>query len=196
MKLFGITGGIGMGKSAASDLLIQRGFPVVDTDAIARQIVEPGEPALIEIERVFGREIIGAADGRLRRGELARLVFRNDEARAQLEAILHPRIREVWLSRAENWRAEGQRIGIVVIPLLFETNAAAHFDATICVACSEATQTERLRARGWSAEQIEQRIRAQWPVEKKMFLADFVVWTEAGLEVHAEQLNRIIPDAE
>jgi dephospho-CoA kinase len=193
MKLFGLTGGIGMGKSTASELLTQRGLPVVDTDAIAHQIVEPGEPALAEIERVFGKEIIERTSGRLRRDELARIVFRNDEARCQLEAILHPRIRKIWLSRVEGWRAEGQGIGIVVIPLLFETNAAAQFDATICIACSDATQAARLRVRGWSAEQIEQRIKAQWPIEKKMLLADFVVWTEASLEVHAEQLQRIIP---
>jgi dephospho-CoA kinase len=182
-----------MGKSTASELLAQRGLPVVDTDAIARQIVEPGEPALAEIKQVFGKEIIEETSGRLRRDELARVVFRNDEARGQLEAILHPRIREIWLSHVERWRAEGQGIGVVVIPLLFETNAAAHFDATICVACSEATQASRLLARGWGAEQTEQRIKAQWPIEKKMLLADFVVWTEASRDLHAEQLNRIIP---
>ena len=193
MKLFGLTGGIGMGKSTASELLTRRGLPLVDTDAIAHQIVEPGEPALAEIEQVFGKEIIDATSGRLRRDELARVVFRNDEARGRLEAILHPRIRTIWLSHVERWRAKGHGIGIVVIRLLFETKAAAQFDATICVACAPATQVSRLRTRGWNAEQIEQRINAQWPVEKKMLLADFVVWTEGSLDVHAEQLNRIIP---
>ena len=86
-------------------------------------------------------------------------------------------------------------MAVVVIPLLFETNVAAHFDATVCVACSAVTQRERLLARGWTAEQIEQRLQAQWPVEKKMSLVDFVVWTEGALAVHAEQLARIIPAA-
>ena len=191
MKVFGLTGGIGMGKSTAAELLRPR-VAVVDTDDLARQIVEPGQPALAEVRALFGPEIL-AEDGRLRREELARRVFADKAARQQLETILHPRIRARWLAQIETWRAEGKKVAVVVIPLLFETDAAAHFDATVCVACSAATQHERLRARGWTAEQIEQRIQAQWPVEKKMALADFVVWTEGKLAVHAEQLERIIP---
>jgi dephospho-CoA kinase len=80
----------------------------------------------------------------------------------------------------------------VVIPLLFETSASAEFDAVICTACSTAAQRLRLRARGWDADQIEKRIQAQWRAEKKMELADYVVWTEAGLDVHAAQLERIV----
>jgi dephospho-CoA kinase len=75
---------------------------------------------------------------------------------------------------------------------LFETNLVDQFDATVCVACSAATQRERLRARGWTDEQIDQRMAAQLSVEEKMLLADYVVWTEADLDVHAEQLRRII----
>src|SRR5262249_43326036 len=104
---------------------------------------------------------------------------------------LHPRIRALWLAQAEVWRA-GHRSGVVVIPLLFETDAATQFDATICVACSAATQRRRLMERGWSTEQIEQRLRAQWPSEKKMALADFVVWTEGPLEICTAQLDRIL----
>ncbi len=193
MKVFGLTGGIGMGKSTAAELLRPR-IAVVDTDVLAREVVEPGQPALSEVRALFGPEII-AQDGRLRREELARRVFSSESARKQLEAILHPRIRALWQAQIEGWRAEGRKIGVVVIPLLFETNAAAHFDATVCVACSAATQRERLLARGWTAEQIEQRLPAQWPVEKKMALVDFVVWTEGSLAVHAEQLARIIPAA-
>jgi dephospho-CoA kinase len=192
MKLFGLTGGIGMGKSTSDQLLRERGVAVVDTDLLARQIVEPGQPALAEIQELFGKEIL-ASDGRLRRDELARRVFADATTRKQLEDILHPRIRTLWLAQADAWRAEGRPVVVVVIPLLFETNAASQFDATICAACSAPTQRQRLLSRGWSAEQIEQRINAQWPVEKKMALADFVVWTEGNLEVHAAQLERIIP---
>ena len=85
--------------------------------------------------------------------------------------------------------------GIVVIPLLFETGAASHFQKTVCVACSEKTQLARLRARGWSAREISQRISAQWPVQRKMDLADYVVWTEGLLEAHREQLERIFGQA-
>src|SRR6266550_5601705 len=147
MKIFGLTGGIGMGKSTAAESLCQRGLPVVDTDQIARQVVEPDQPGLGEIERAFGKEMIGP-DGRLRREELARRIFAEADARRRLEAILHPRIRAIWQSQVQEWRA-GQRSGVVVIPLLFETNASAHFDAIICVACSASTQRRRLEERGW-----------------------------------------------
>jgi|ERR1041385_8646795 dephospho-CoA kinase len=185
-----MTGGIGMGKSTAADLLRARGVLVVDSDVIARQVVEPGQPALAEVQQLFGAEIVGA-DGRLRRDELARRVFGDSEARRRLEAILHPRIRAIWLAQLKSWRSEGHPAAIAVIPLLFETDAARHFDATVCVACSAQTQRRRLRARGWTDEQIDQRLAAQFSVEKKMALADYVVWTEGGLEVHQAQLEQI-----
>src|SRR5439155_690873 len=191
MKTFGLTGGIGMGKSTAAEILRQRGIAIIDSDAIARVVVEPGQPALQEIERSFGGEFIDA-DGRLRRENLARRIFADAAARRKLEEILHPRIRAVWQSQLEASRAEGRPVAVAVIPLLFETNVADHFDATVCVACSAATQRERLRARGWTDEQIDQRIAAQLTTEEKIRLADYVVWTEADLDVHAEQLWRII----
>jgi dephospho-CoA kinase len=192
MKTYGLTGGMGMGKSTAAALLEQRGIAVIDSDVIARQVVEPGQPALQEIVQSFGGDLIGA-DGRLRRDELARRVFADADARRKLEEILHPRIRVIWQAQLETWRKEGTTVAIAVIPLLFETNATGYFDATICIACSDRTQRRRLRARGWDDKQIDQRMAAQMPVEKKMLLADYVVWTEAGIDVHQEQLDRIIP---
>ncbi|MDB6024301.1 MAG: coaE [Verrucomicrobiales bacterium] len=191
MKLFGITGGIAMGKSTAGRLLSERGHPVIDTDDIARQIVEPGQPALQEIVLAFGLSLLDAS-GSLRRDELARIVFPDPNARQTLEAILHPRIREVWHREAAAWRLAGRPFGFVLIPLLFETNAAPEFDATICLACSEATQHQRLLARGWSPEHIGQRLAAQWPVQKKIEASRFVVWTDTTLEAHAEQLAHIL----
>lgn len=191
MKLYGLTGGIGMGKSTAAQSLAARGVAVVDTDALARQLVTPGQSALAEIQNAFGAEILSPA-GELRRDVLARRVFADAAARQKLEAILHPRIRERWLAQIAEWRAAGRAAAVVVIPLLFETHAEANFDQIICVACSAATQRERLRARGWTAEQISQRIAAQWPVEKKMALAHHVVWTEGKPDVMAAQLAQVV----
>ena len=191
MEVLGLTGGVGMGKSTSAQLLRDRGVRVVDTDDLARQVVEPGQPALAEVLAAFGPEMAGP-DGRLRRKELARRVFADPAARQQLEAILHPRIRMLWRAQVETWRAGGHPLAVVVIPLLFETQAEAELDGTICVACSVATQQERLLARGWSPEQIEQRNLAQWPVSQKIARADFLVWTEAGLDVHAAQIERIL----
>ncbi|MEY2408393.1 MAG: dephospho-CoA kinase, partial [Verrucomicrobiota bacterium] len=179
MMVIGLTGGIGMGKSTSALLLQQRLIPVVDTDTLARQVVEPGQPAMREIEEAFGRPVI-APDGRLKREELARIVFSDETRRKELERIVHPRIRQLWQSQVALWKTESRPRCVVVIPLLFETVAAAHFDSIICVACSKASQWQRLTARGWTAEQIELRLGAQWPIQRKMDLANHVVWTEAG----------------
>jgi dephospho-CoA kinase len=191
MKVYGLTGGVGMGKSTSDKILRDRGIAVVDTDVIARQLVEPGEAALAEIQASFGADIVDT-EGLLRRNELARLVFADANALKRLENILHPRIRAIWQKQIERWRAEGLPQAVVVIPLLFETKVEARFDAIICVACSGASQRRRLEARGWDSDQIEKRIRAQWPIEKKMDLANYVIWTEGDLEAHTAQLERVI----
>jgi dephospho-CoA kinase len=191
VTLFGITGGVGMGKSTAGRLLRQRGIEVADTDEMARQLTEPGQPALQEIVQRFGPLVL-SPDGRLNRAELAQVVFADAGARADLEAILHPRIRAVWEAEAERWRAAGCACGAILIPLLFETGAAPRFDAVICVACSEDSQWQRLRQRGWTDGQIRQRLAAQWPVERKISLSDFVVWTDTTLEAHAAQWERVV----
>jgi dephospho-CoA kinase len=190
MKLFGLTGGIGMGKSTSASLLSLGGIPVIDTDTLAREIVEPGQPALTEIAATFGPDLIDDS-GHLRRAELAEIVFPSPEKLRQLESILHPIIRDRWRGRVEIWRREGRGVGVVVIPLLFETCDQSEFDAVICTACSAVTQQERLRARGWPSNQIEQRLAAQWPAEKKIAAADYVVWTEPALPLHQRQLARI-----
>jgi dephospho-CoA kinase len=192
MKVFGLTGGIGMGKSAAAEMLSRRGVPVVDTDQLARQIVEPGQPAWQEIQRAFGDQLVGP-DGQLRRDDLARIVFANAGARQKLESITHPRIRELWRAQIKTWAAEQRQFAVIVIPLLFETGAESELDAIVCVACSPATQRQRLLERGWTPEEIKQRIAAQWPIEKKMYRADHVVWNEGDLNVLEQQLERIFP---
>ncbi|MFA6545497.1 MAG: dephospho-CoA kinase [Limisphaerales bacterium] len=190
-KIFGLTGGLGMGKSTVAQLLERRGVSVVDTDVLARKVVEPGQPALAEIQEMFGAAVL-AADGSLRRDELARRVFASEISRKQLEAMLHPRIRALWQEQVDQWRSDGVKLGVVVIPLLFETNSARHFDKVICVGCSAASQQQRLAARGWSTEQVQQRIAAQWPIEKKMTAADYVIWTEGSPEVSMSQVDRIL----
>lgn len=191
MKTLGLTGGVGMGKSACAQLLRARGVPVVDTDDLAREVVAPGQPGLAEVQRLFGPEIVDS-EGRLRREILAQRVFGDVVARKLLESILHPRIRQLWRAQVESWRAQNRPLSVVAIPLLFETQAQAELDAVICVACSKVTQFERLQSRAWSAEQIEQRIQAQWTIEEKIAKSNYVIWTESSLEIHAAQLDRIL----
>jgi len=180
-----------MGKSTAADFFKMRGAKVVDTDELARQLVQPGKPALAEIKKIFGNKIISAA-GQLHRNQLAKIIFSDPVARQKLEAILHPPIREAWLAQIEAWRGENCSLAIVVIPLLYETRAEAHFEKVICAACSPKSQDERLRARGWHSEQIEQRIAAQMPVEQKIARSNFVIWTEGNLSSHAAQVEGIL----
>jgi dephospho-CoA kinase len=191
MKLCGLTGGIGMGKSAAAGFLRDLGAQVADTDEIARQLVEPGQPALAEIKKEFGDGIISSAGG-LKRGELAQIIFADSAARKKLENILHPRIRERWIAQIEIWRNENCKLAVVVIPLLFETQAESQFDKIICVACSAANQQKRLLERGWTPEQIRQRIAAQMPVDRKIAQSHFVIWTDGLLETHRQQIGQII----
>ena len=191
MILLGLTGGVGMGKSAAAAFFRDRHLPVIDTDLIARELVEPGQPALEEVRLAFGDQVIGT-DGRLLRRDLARLVFADTDARLRLESILHPRILQAWQTRVEEWRRDGVAIGAVVIPLLFETGAASSFQAIVCVACSMVTQQARLRQRGWSDGEIQSRLAAQWPVSQKIQASDYVVWTDTKLEIHAAQIDRIL----
>lgn len=191
MRVYGLTGGVGMGKTTAGSILARLGCRIVDTDVIARSLTEPGQPALLEIQRAFGSDCIGA-DSRLRREVLARRVFSNETDRRRLEAILHPRIRTVWLTELERWRGEGVTDAVVVIPLLFETDAAGELDSTICVACPARLQYQRLQQRGWSVEEIEQRIDAQMPIRKKMDLCNYLVWNCAGLDVLESQLKLIL----
>jgi len=191
MKRLGVTGGVGMGKSACAELLRRRGLQVVDTDDLARQVVKPGAPALREIETAFGVEMV-AFDGTLDRKKLGRRVFADDVALKRLESILHPRIRQLWRAQFEAWRRAGEPLAAVIIPLLFETGAAGELDYTICVACSPQTQRQRLRSRGWSDDHIERRIQAQWPTEKKVAAAHYLIWSEGDMDIHAAQLDRIL----
>jgi dephospho-CoA kinase len=191
MIVLGLTGGVGMGKSTAAGFLRQRDVAIVDTDDLARELVEPGQPALDEIKSAFGGNVTHST-GELNRKEMARIIFADSKARITVEAILHPRIRDRWLAQVEAWRGQRRSLAAVVIPLLFETKAEPHFDHIICAACSSGAQRERLMARGWSADQIAQRNAAQMPIEQKIASAGFVVWTEGNLEKHSRQVDRIL----
>jgi len=191
MKLCGLTGGVGMGKSTAAGFFSKLGVRIIDTDDLAHQLVEPGQPALQEIQREFGSEIIGQ-DGRLKRAKLASVVFTDAEARKKLEAILHPRIRQAWQTQVDIWRSQNCAIAMVVIPLLFETGAESNFDKIVCVACSSRGQKERLAGRGWSPDQVEGRIASQLPAEQKLARSHYVVWTEGALTAHQCQVETIV----
>jgi dephospho-CoA kinase len=158
---------------------------------LAREVVEPGQPALAEIAGQFGEEFLNA-EGGLDRKKMAQLVFENESERMRLEAIIHPRVREEWQDQMVEWRVQEVPAGVVVIPLLFEVGVGDEFDGVLCVACSANTQRARLRQRGWADAQIAARIAAQMDIAEKMELADHVLWNEGGTELLRDQITRIL----
>jgi dephospho-CoA kinase len=191
MLRLGLTGGPATGKSAVGDMLLARRWPLIDTDKLARQFTQPGRTELAAIVNLIGREILDE-HGELRRSALAERVFARPEERQLIEAILHPPIRAAWRQQVLDWRREGYSMGCVVIPLLYETACEAEFDVVISTGCSAGTQQERLRQRGWSAEQIAGRIAAQLPLRTKLERADFVIWTEGPLATTEAQLDAVL----
>ena len=191
MIRLGLTGGVGMGKSTASQFLNDLGFKVADTDDIARKLVEPGKPALKDIVKAFGKEVL-QDNGELNRKKAAEIVFSDDSKRLKLEEILHPLIRKNWELRLNDWSLENEKLGVVVIPLLYETECERYFDKVVCMACSKDIQRQRLRQRGWSDLEIDQRIKAQLLIEEKMSRADYVVWTNGTVDTHAKQWDELI----
>jgi dephospho-CoA kinase len=180
-----------MGKSTVAAYLQRLGHRVIDTDLIARQLVEDDKAIYQRIICRFGEAVI-AEPGVLNRKALAGIVFSNGEARRDLEMILHPEIRAVWMHKVKEWEDGGTEISFVVIPLLFEIGVRDQFDFIVCVACGEDSQMTRLEKRGWSPVEIGQRLVAQMPVEAKISLSNFVVWTEATLKVTEDQVDAVI----
>lgn len=169
----GLTGGVASGKSTVSALLRDLGAVVVDADALAREVVEPGTPGLAAVAAAFGPEVL-ADDGSLDRARLGAVVFADPERRQALEAIIHPLVRE----RAAQIEAAAAPGAVVVhdIPLLVETGQAGSFDAVIVVDVPEDVQVERAtRDRGWSQEEARSRIAAQASREQRRAAATYVV---------------------
>lgn len=171
-----LTGGIATGKSYVATRLTEAGVPVVDADVLAREAVAPGTPGLAAVRARFGEAVIGP-DGRLDRKRVADLVFTNAAARRDLEQIIHPAVRasiEAFFAGL----APETPFAVADIPLLFETGRARDFDAVVVAACPRALQVERVMARdAASREDAERRMAAQWPIDDKVPLADYVIWT-------------------
>jgi dephospho-CoA kinase len=174
MRVLGLTGGIGSGKSLVDAIFRELGADVIDADALAREVVEPGQPALAEIVASFGSDVL-LPDGRLNRARLAELIFGDAAARQRLNAITHPRIRR---RMTEEVAARSLRPGVLIldIPLLYENGLGADVEKVIVVWVDPATQRQRVMERdGLTPEQTRQRIDAQMPLEEKRRRADHVI---------------------
>jgi dephospho-CoA kinase len=174
-----LTGGIATGKSYVARRMRAADVPVVDADVLAREVVAPGTPGLAAIAGRFGAGVIGP-DGALDRARLADMVFRDPAARSDLEAIVHPAVR-AGIERFFQALPAGTPVAVADIPLLFETDRAAEYDAVVVAACPPDLQVARVVTRdGTSREQARQRMAAQLPIEDKVRRADYVIDTSGS----------------
>jgi len=190
MLVIGLTGGIGSGKTTVADMFAALGVPVIDTDVIARQLVEPGQPALTEITEQFGADLL-LPDGRLDRSKLANITFHDKARRLQLEGILHPKIRQEMLQQL---KAVQSAYAIVVIPLLTETGQSQGIDRVLLIDCPETTQIARVTSRDQRpVEQIQAILQSQATRQQRLDIADDVihnVGTQSELQDQVSQLHR------
>lgn len=193
MLVIGLTGGIAAGKSTVCAMFAERGAVCLDSDRLAHEAMEPGRPAYQEIVQRFGPSVVGP-DGVLNRRALGALVFRDDAARRELEAIIHPRVIEAVQERVAALRAapEPPPLVVVEIPLLFEAGLEWLVDKTIVVAAEQGIQLQRLTSRsGLSPEEAMLRIKAQMPSGEKERRADFVIHTDMPLDAVRKQVDCI-----
>ncbi len=190
MRLYGLTGGIASGKSTAARFFADRGAPVIDADRLARELVEPGQPALLEIARRWAGVV--DSDGRLDRRALADLVFAGPDERLALEAILHPRIRAEADREANVLEAAGHVYALYEAALILETGSDASLDGVILVSTSAEAQRDRLaRRNNLSPEDAERRIAAQLSQEEKRARAQWILENDGDLESLRQQVNAL-----
>ena len=188
----GLTGGIASGKSTVAEMIQRYEIPIIDADVMARKVVEPGEPALQEIFRLFGDDM-KAEDGGLDRKKLGSVIFKDEEKRKVLNRVLHPAIRKGMLDQAAAHKEQGRPHIVFDIPLLFESQLTHMADQTLLVYVDAKTQLSRLVERdGSTEEEAFDRIQSQMPIEEKKELADEVIDNTGTREETEEQLNNIL----
>ncbi|HWF98324.1 MAG TPA: dephospho-CoA kinase [Steroidobacteraceae bacterium] len=184
----GLTGGIASGKSTVAKFFGALGVPIIDTDQVAREVVEPGQPPLERLVERFGQAIL-TPDGHLDRPKLREIVFSDPKARADLEALTHPAIG----TAVQAWSAAaGGPYQILIIPLLVEKNLASHFDRVLVVDCGEELQIRRLQARdGSTVEQARAILNAQTSRAARLKVAHDVIQNEGDLSAVRDQVSAL-----
>jgi dephospho-CoA kinase len=191
MRVIGLTGGIACGKSTVARMFRDLGARVIDADQVAREVVEPGQPALADLVKAFGSDIL-LPDGHLDRKKLGAIVFADAEKRRQLNAITHPRISQAVQGRLEALRVEGADVAIYEAALIVENKLHLGMDGLVVVAVDEQTQIDRTIKRDeLTREQALSRVRAQAPVSDKVAVADWVIDTSGILPETRKKVERV-----
>jgi len=192
MLRIGLTGGIASGKSTVAALLRDRDCPVLDADALAHELLEPGQDVYQEVVRQFGDGIL-SPDGTVDRQKLGAIVFADAGKRARLNQIMHPRIQQIaarWFDALD--RPGGPDFAFEDAALILEAGAKGNFDRVVVCWCRPEQQIERLLARGLSREEAERRIGSQMPIEEKRRLADDVIDCSVSIEDTERHLDRFL----
>ena len=192
-KLVGLTGNIGSGKSTVAQMFAARGIPVIDADALARELQAPGQPAHAEIAAAWPEVV--APDGRLDRRRLSNIVFADSKALKRLEAIMHPRIQTLSRARADAFAEAGHRLVLYEASLLVESGRDKELDGLIVVTASPATRIARVVERdGVREEEVRARMRAQLPQEDKVRLATYVIDNVGDLAATEAQVDQVLTE--
>lgn len=191
LRVFGLTGGLGSGKSTVAARLRQRGVPVIDADALAREVVAPGSPGLLEVVAAFGAGVL--RDGGLDRARVANIVFGDPAARQRLEAITHPRIHALRNTRLAELTAAGEPLACYEVPLLFERGLDSSLRPVVVVSAPEPVQIERARRRDQATEaMVRARLDAQLPLAEKVARADYVIDNAGSLAATEAATDRVL----
>ena len=188
MLRVGLTGGIATGKTTVASMLRELEVPVLNADPLGHELLEPGQPAFDEVLAAFGNEILDA-DGKVNRAKLGSVVFADEQKRARLNQILHPRI----LKLVQKWFAaldepEGPEFAVVEAALIVEAGYHQSLDKLLVCWCAPEQQIERLKQRDLSLEQAKQRIAAQMPLEEKRKLADIAIDCSGSIDETERQV--------
>ena len=199
MRVFGLTGNIGSGKSTVAAMLREAGIPVLDADRISREVTAPGGRAYDVVVQTFGRGIV-RDDGSIDRKRLGEIVFTDPQLRSKLEAITHPAILEAIKEALSGIEREGHRIAVVEATLIHESGRKGLFEAVISVTCDRETAISRLVARdGMTRGQAEARLRAQMDADRKAGASDYVIDNSGSLDETRRQavaLARVLLEKE
>jgi dephospho-CoA kinase len=183
----GLTGGIGSGKSSVGEALQELGAIVIDSDELARNVIERGTPGYEQVVAEFGDEIL--TSGEIDRAKLAAQVFNDETKRKNLESIIHPLVRKAAEELSKNLPIDA--IVVNEIPLLFETNGASRFDFIISVSVQEEIRVARLKQRGMKEYEIAQRVAAQATDAQRASISDVVIENNGSLDDLTAQVNEI-----
>lgn len=190
MKLIGLTGGAGSGKSTVAGMFRELGATIVDADEAAHAVYAPGTPGFDAVVQAFGRDFV--RDGRVDRAKLGDLVFRDANARSRLNAIVHPRVRDWMAERTTEAVERGADVVIHDVPLLFENGLQGLYSKTVLVYARPETQLARLVAeRGLSLARANSMLAAQMPIGDKRPLADYVIDNDGSFEDTRRQVNEV-----